>query len=538
MSDEIKIGLKLQGAQQAQNEARKTAEAVEELGEAANEASQGFDALMTGNTAGAPPFEEWVNSAEKAKDAAAEVGSAIEGAAESTGLFTEEEKKAIEEGRKLNKTLADQDVAAVKASRSAEAQARSIREVEKATKALLLQQVAVALQDTISQLREATGETGALREELGGLNGALEVAESSIGIFSVGLTTFIATGNPAAAVAASVVTGLKGVADAYSEMKAAQKDLADAPKRHAEWMEYIRQAQESLRRDARTEFQLNTYRAEADQLERAARTLQRINELRSVQSGADVARAQADVTIAQNNGGDVKQAEAKLLSAQLTAELDNLDGRLAESQKAADDAANAAERSRVLANDASVNNPKEFEKLSAAADEAAKKAADAIQARDFDAAKFVAEKTRIIANFEASLSTMETDLGAGVSKETQAVRDSIYATLKDQMASISSGVPTLTGQASAPVVEKIAAVTKGIESERAETTRKISAIPIPSENTEAIAMSSRKLENALNRMGEAVIGRDERLVVVIDDILRRLSQTEGAIRRLWNRPPR
>ncbi len=422
----------------------------------------------------------------------------------------------------LNQDLEEIDQQQRKATISGDEQAKSLKKIETAGRAVVALQLASFLGESITKLRDATSEGGEFEGKLGDIKGALDQAENALGVFQAGLGTFIATGNPILGALGGIGGGLGGLTRAWQDMRAAQRSVSEGQREYIELQESMRQGQQRLAEEARSEFQLKVYREEADELERAGRALERNNELRNAQNDAAVAEARANVTVARNTGGDVALAEARLLATQLTSQLQALDANLAESQQKAAAAAQEAERARVAANDAAVNNPAKFEELDQAADEAAKRAADAMAESGHNADMYRSEKQKILADTRGSLSGLTSEVNTATSAAAKSELSKIQSALNSGYSTLSQAVPKISGEAAKPVLEQIKQVDQAVKTERTNTTNAIVELTPKPQDTKAVESAVRGLERGMEE-------RDNKIIAVVTALTAYVQSRDGQI---------
>jgi len=490
----------------------------------ANENDMELKIRTTADASGAEKVEK---ALDEVKDAAREAGSGpsgkafdpLEEALKKIDAAAEKAQTAIDE---LNQDLEETDEKQRTVSRSGDEQAKTLRKIETAGRAVVALQLSGFLGETISKLRDATSEGGAFEGQLGDIKGALDQAENALGVFQSGLGTFIATGNPILGALGGIGGGLGGITRAWQDMRAAQRSVSEGQREYIELQESMRRGQKQLADEARTEFQLKVYRAEADELERAGRALERNNELRNAANDAAVAEARANVTVARNTGGDVALAEAQLLATQLKSQLESLDADLVESQGKAAAAAQEAEKARLAANDAAVNNPAKFEELDKAADEAAKKAAEAMAESGHNSDLYRSEKQKILADTRGSLSGLTAEVNTSTSAAAKGELAKIQSALNSGYSTLSQAVPKISGEAAKPVLEQIKQVDAGVKAERTNTAAAIVGITPKAEDLKPLVDAFKGYERGLEQ-------RDDKFIGLVTSLLAYVQSRDGQI---------
>lgn len=489
----FEVNADTRGAEQAE-------EALDRVKESAQEASEGFGPLLSGEQ-GAPPFEEWAEDAGKVKESVSEMQTTIDSVADSLEETKDEQRKLTE--------AADQT-------------AKSVRNIEAAGKALVGLQFARKIIDDLNSAAESGGQ---FADELNKIKPALEGAAQGLSMIEAGVGTAIATGNPIIGLFAGIVAGVPSVVKAYGEMRQAQENLAKAPKEYAEQLAFARRAQRELAEDIKREEVLTVLRKETEELERQGRAIQRNNALRNAVNSANVTRAQAEVDIATATGGDVSLAKTNLLSAQLQAQLDSVNGRMEEASKTADVSAQNAQAAFEEAQQLREKwgtGSQEFADAAAKADQAFSQASEAAQDRDATIQGLQAEKSALLSSFQAEFIDLQTQIPAKASQQTEAALTAFNTALATEYGKLSSAIPTVSGAAAAPVVAKVEEVKTGLENERTATAQAIGNIAVSAQSekvvSDAIRAAGSNVQGAIDRMGGAFISSLQQIEATVSEL--------------------
>ncbi|MBK1884391.1 hypothetical protein JIN85_18380 [Luteolibacter pohnpeiensis] len=439
------------------------------------------------------------------------------------------------------------------AAEARELEQAQLNEITQATRAMVALQAAEFLRGMVNELQNATKAGGAFHDELGGLTGALEQTDNALGVMTAGLGAFVATGNPVIGTLAGIAGGASGVASAFADMKKAQKDLAVKLRELEEQPKRLLEAQQQLRREIGNDFLLETYSRETKELEKQEQTILRINALRGAKRSAEQTKADADITIARNTGGDVQAAEARALQVRIQNQLAELDESLGTIQRKADAAQEQADQALGKLRSAGdlyrdANHP-EYKKLSGEADDAADEAESA--KRDLAAARetYVATKEAIIAQGEASLSTLEADTNQAISEEAQKLRDSIYNGLKDSYASIQTDQQSIATQAAeastsarteienriqadaSGVSEVIETKRRQIESEMQKLAQQVQGVTVSSEMTSSVTRAIQDLARSQDDFGKTIVASLRQVISLINEQAQAVENLQSELRQ-------
>ena len=286
------------------------------------------------------------------------------------------------------------------------------------------------------------------------------------------------------------------------------------------------------------------YQDEAEGLKEQEQTLQRIATLRGQLQSIEQQRANRQIKIAQQDGGDVGLAEANALAVRLKVEVAQLAENLRQSQAAATSAQQAQSAAFSAYNRALTDNldklkPEEFAKLSATLDKANAELQKSQTIAGEQARLFADAKANVAEDVEVALIDLKDKYQGAVTKEADKAFKGIEESLKEALATgpstsieqIKVEVGTITTAADAKVTE----VKTSLDTERRDTVSAIQkATPTP-QDTQAIVDSIRTLSEAINKQGNAVIRAISAIVLVVDENARRMSKFEAHVNQIMSR---
>lgn len=277
-------------------------------------------------------------------------------------------------------------------------------------------QVGYQITDFAVQVQGGQSAMTAFSQQAPQLIGALQQINGA-GQFS--FSTAIGTMTGLSLIVTELAIGVPMVVRAFQDMKTELDYAAKAGDRLKESYLFQVEARKKLSEQILNEKTLEYYTREAEALERQEAALKRLAGIRSAQGNAASANAAANVTMAQNSGGDVQAARFNQIAVEAANKLQELDAKIAESAAAADTATRAAEAAKVMMIDTGNQTGEFSDDYKKAVTEYEKAANTAEQAGlDLQAEKeqFDAAQEALKANTTASLSGLQADVGAGVTK--------------------------------------------------------------------------------------------------------------------------
>lgn len=286
------------------------------------------------------------------------------------------------------------------------------------------------------------------------------------------------------------------------------------------------------------------YKDEADGLKEQEQTMQRIAVLRGQLQSIEQQRANRQVKIAQQDGGDVGLAEANALAVRLKVEVAQLAENLRQSQAAATSAQQAQSAAFSAYNRALTDNldklkPEEFAKLSATLDKANAELQKSQTIAGEQARLFADAKANVAEDVEVALIDLRDKYKGSTTKETEKAFKGIEDSLKETLAAgpsaaieqIKVEVGTVTTAADAKVTE----VKTSLDTERRDTVSAIQkATPTP-QDTQAIVDSVKGLSDAINGQGNAIIGAINAITLAVNEISRRSRNQQDQINQIMAR---
>ena len=286
------------------------------------------------------------------------------------------------------------------------------------------------------------------------------------------------------------------------------------------------------------------YQAEADGLKEQEQTMQRIATLRGQLQSIEQQRANRQIKIAQQDGGDVGLAEANALATRLKVEVAALSENLRQSQAAVSIANQAQSKAysdytRALTDNVNKLDKKEFAKLSDTLDKANAELQKSQDIANGQARLFADLKTNIAEDVEVALIDLRDKYKGSTTKETEKAFKTIEESLKETLATgptaaieqIKVEVGTITTAATTKVTE----VKASLDTERRDTVSAIKkATPTP-QDTKAIVDSINGLSTAINDQGNAMISTINAITAVVNENARRMGNFQAQINQIMAR---
>lgn len=318
----------------------------------------------------------------------------------------------------------------------------------------------------------------------------------------------------------------------YSQYKASMSEWEATNKRIKESNEAIKRAGEWLaEQEHLTRLQLIAaeHKNIADQIQRQADQLARVNELRGAQGNAEAAAAAAAVTVAQNTpGADVTGAKANQITVGVGNQLDALQSKLSEQEAKAilakETLDTAAAKWQEIYAEASRKGDTETKAVQDAA--AAAEAADAAYQKaqgDLENLRLITEqqKAAILSGAEASISSLGADVKSGVEEKTKTYVDTV---IRD----VNAVVDANGGRVSANALDAINRLTQMVNDGIPDSDQ-LGAI------NRAVQQFRSSQSTALSGMSsnfDALISQGNSLFSVVAAQKSRIDQLEATIKRL------
>lgn len=286
------------------------------------------------------------------------------------------------------------------------------------------------------------------------------------------------------------------------------------------------------------------YKDEADGLKEQEQTMQRIATLRGQLQSIEQQRANRQVKIAQQDGGDVGLAEANALAVRLKVEVAELSENLRQSQAAVSIANQAQSKAfsdytRALTDNVNKLDPEKFAKLSDTLDKANAELQKSQSIAGEQARLFADAKANVAEDVEVALIDLRDKYKGSTTKETEKAFKTIEESLKETLATgptaaieqIKVEVGTITTAATA----KSAEVKTALDTERRDTVSAIQkATPTP-QDTQAIVDSIKGLSTAINDQGNAMISTINAITAVVNENARRMGNFQQQINQIMAR---
>jgi hypothetical protein len=339
--------------------------------------------------------------------------------------------------------------------------------------------------------------------------------------FSWGAT--VGAGTALGIFATVAAVGLQQVMAAWDAMDKEINKAEQSVKRFERQVRVMAEEQAKLYQAVRFEFITDVYREGAEFLERQVAALQRVNELRAAQGGAEAAQAAAAVTIAQNTGGNVLGARADAAAVGANNTADEMIGRLAAAEVVTAKAVQDLERANALAAEFR-NIGDEF------SDEAKASRADVVKAENaLAAAELDLEKQRGL--FEFARQTLEAGTAAEMNTLVTEAQASATKSAEETRAAIEQKIIEAGGNVSSSLKEAFAGLNK-ILADDGKVTENEMVIFVDAWNRARIANESKdtRILEGLDKMAtatETILNRLPATETRIDAIMGRLEQLEA-----------
>lgn len=321
----------------------------------------------------------------------------------------------------------------------------------------LATQAGYQITDFAVQVQGGTSAITAFSQQFPQLMGSISASgalSSQVGAQLLKMPIDIGTGFSLAAVAVGI--GVKLVSDAYGDMKTDLDNAQAAAKRYQDQIVYMQQQQAALNQQVRREFIADTYKREAEQLERQIKAMERLRELRGAEAGLAQSKAQLEIQKAKNSGGDTTQAQGNAIVLGQEDQFRELAAGIAKITESVTLAEQAAEQAKVKMNEAGRDYGEfsdqykelegEYNKAASTADElkldleAAKQRAD-ISAQEIIVAgdanmnnlqtEVQAAQLKAATDTKAALDAKAAEMGGVISSNAKASMDILAAVLAD-----------------------------------------------------------------------------------------------------------
>lgn len=387
-------------------------------------------------------------------------------------------------------------------------------------------QVGYQVTDFAVQVQGGTSALVALSQQAPQALGALTMLGGGVKSLSGLMSVNVGVMTPLTLILTELTIGGKMAAEAWQDMRKAQENLAASSKNAADQLAYQRSQQQLLIEQESRGFLGEVYKHEADELDRQARAIERINQLRSALGGAENQRASQEIQVAKQRGGDVALAEANALAVELRTGLDDLNGELARAQQTAFKAQTDSEQA-LGAYEHAINthaSQADIEKLSGLVDKARDDEATAKQAFSDTIQKIQAQRGVLLTGVEIKLNDKEAEYSEVTSAAAAKGFQGVYKALK-----------TAVTEQSNVTVTKVAEVKSVIDQERLTTVTGIKTLAPTPQDTQAITGAVQEVGKAQADQGTAMIAALSTVIAGLNGITAKIAAQQTQINQLFAR---
>lgn len=295
---------------------------------------------------------------------------------------------------------------------------------------MVVQQVGYQATDFATQVSMGTSAMVAFAQQAPQAIGAITQFGNGI---KFSLSSAVSLGTAVGVITTAIAVSGNVIAGEYAKIQAEEKKLKESQEAVLTARKNLIEATRTHIQQVRSSFIAQTFKTEADELEREAAALERIQQLRAAQSGAAEAQAAAAVAAAQSGGGDVTGAKSNQIQVGVNSQLGQLQAKIEQSDAAITAAALAFEKANSAYAEAS-SRPyaaltEGFDEISAAYDAAKQKLEEAKAERLNLDGIIAAEKQKIEANAQASLSGLSDEVTKGIDEKTKEFVDGAIANI-------------------------------------------------------------------------------------------------------------
>lgn len=531
---DITIGIKTTGAETAAADIRKVEDATEDLGRAQRQAA--YDAGKAGGFGGqlAPGVSLPSRDTEAANAAATRSFAELKDKVRVTEIaYYDLSAEIARTGNTIESVAAGPITTAGKKIQAATPGIKNLGGT--------FTNVGYQITDFTTQVSMGTSAFTAFAQQAPQAIGAIQAMGGASIKLSEALSTSVGAMLPLSLIVTELAIGIPMAVRAWDDMTAAQKKLADSSKKAAEQLAYQRSQQQLLTEQEARGFVAGYYAEQAVELERQVRAIERINQLRGELNTIEQQRANQEITIAGQRGGDVALAEANALAVQLRTGVEALNGTLGEAQQKAFTAQAAAEAASQAYQTAINTNAtaKEIEDLGALKTQAETAAAETRQAFSDTTQKINAQRAELLTGVEIDLADKEAEYADKTSTAATKGFQSVYDSLKEAVATgptaaiaqIKVEVGTITTAATTQGAE----VKSSLDTERRDTVSAIQKLTPTPQDTQAIVDSIRTLSEAINNQGNAMISTINAITAAVNENARRMINFQQQINQIMAR---
>ena len=354
---------------------------------------------------------------------------------------------------------------------------QNLQRITRAQTAQIIGQLSGQVGQMGAKFREVAADVAEFDEELAR---SLRSAADNIEGVSSSVSTLafaFAAGGPLGAALAGLGIMLGKTGEAWIEMRSAQEQARQSALKFAEQQAFMASQQDKLRASLNNEFIAGVYKEEADQLARQVTAIERINRLRGEMDNIEQSRANRQVDIARDSGGDVALAEANALAVKLRSGLDALNGELAAAESRVAKAERLSEQTRMQYERAvnEATDPAKLAELDAAAQAASADLEQATQQLQDVTATASAKRLDFLEGIQEDFRAKEQEYAAATSNEANKAFESVYQGLKQAVATGPQAaianikvevdsITTTANQRAAQVQQDSAAITQAVQS--------------------------------------------------------------------------
>ena len=286
------------------------------------------------------------------------------------------------------------------------------------------------------------------------------------------------------------------------------------------------------------------YKDEADGLKEQEETLKRIGVLRSQLQSIEQQRANRQIKIAQQDGGDVGLAEANALAVRLKVEVAALAENLRQSQAAVRvtqqsyDAAFSA-YNRALGDNIDKLKPEDFAKLSATLDKSNAELQKSQTIANEQGRLFADAKANVAEDVEVALIDLRDKYKDTSTKETEKAFKGIEESLKESLATGPTAaieqIKVEVGAITTAANDQQTQVKASLDTERAGTVQAIQQIAPTPQDTQAITAAVQSVGKSIAEQGNATIAALGAVVAGIGQLTARVQKQQQQINQLFSR---
>ena len=534
--EHIDVGIAVTGASAAAGEAKKVEDALQDMNRAAAPQDGGNPMAMPPAMMG--PAPEAAERTRDLADATRESAEATAHAAKETALLTDEQKRTAEEAGKAAKEFTDEAVKQLEAAKAAKEHEKALRETALATRMMVAMQAAEQFKPYLTELAKAIEQSRTFGEASDDVARGLDATGEALGILTTGLSTFIATGNAAAAVAASTASGFAGVIAAWKEMRAAQANTDLSASRAAESQNRLVEYRQRWNSLAGDRAAIETMDEELAILREQEHSLNRQLEARQRLADAQNEAASLEVRMARATGGDVAAAQASSLATQLATGLQKLEGDLAKAKTRMEIANRQYEQMDQevsLMEDMKDTESGEYSRLVAAKAKALEDRERAAEALDDQTEAFALSRQNLIRSVEVNLAETEKEYGDATSAAAKKGFDAVYQQLVSAQAGQADAVSKISadmGAVTAAVDAKAAEVKAAQDAHAAATVQSIGTLAPQPAQADAVAGAVREVGAKLEASGTATISALQQVANIAADQDRRIKVIDEKLKVL------